>query len=163
MPFTGFLIRMKGGIIMKKVISGVLALILCAGMLCACDEIESSSVQAPMSTTTPSVSTDVSGQTDANAITEQSGESQSETSSNNAAEEAPYLKITMKDWNEMNTDSKYINMESILKYITDSGVVTSLDVVDLVSALDKSGNTSKKKTAYELALKEINKNNKKSS
>lgn len=162
MTLIGYFIRMKGGILMKRIISGVLALTLCAGMLGACKEVESSSVQTPM-TTTSSVSTDISGQTDSNVATEQSGESQSTTTSSNAADEAPYLKITMKDWNEMNTDSKYINMESILKYITDSGVVTSLDVVDLVSALDKSGNTSKKKTAYELALKEIKKNNKKSS
>lgn len=145
---------------MKKVISGVLAIALCAGILCACDEVESSSVQTPMSTTTSSVSDETGTvQLGEPAPTDISEGSQSETtSSSNAAEEASYLQITMKDWDQMNTDSKYVNMESILKYITDSGVNTSLDVVDLVTALDKSGNTSKKKTAYELVLKEINKN-----
>lgn len=145
---------------MKKVISGVLALALCASILCACDEVESSSVQTPMSTTTSSVSDETGTvQLGEPSPTDISEESQSETtSSSNAAEEASYLQITMKDWDQMNTDSKYVNMESILKYITDSGVNTSLDVVDLVTALDKSGNTSKKKTAYELVLKEINKN-----
>ena len=145
---------------MKKIISGVLALTMCMGLLCACEEVESSSVSSPM-TTTSSQSTDISGETDENAVTEQSGEPQTETPS--ISEDASYLKITMKDWDQMNTDSKYINMESILNYITATGVVTSLDVVDLVSALDKSGNTSKKKTAYDMALKEIKKNNKKSS
>ncbi len=149
---------------MKRIISGVLAISLCAVMLCACDEVESSSVQKPMSTTTSSVSSEaVLGESDMNALAEQPDESQSETTTSGTDEEASYLKITMNDWNDMNTDSKYINMESILKYITDSGVVTSLDVVDLVTALDKSGNTSKKKTAYELVQKEIEKNDKKSS
>ena len=149
---------------MKRIISGVLVISLCAGMLCACDEVESSSVQKPMSTTTSSVSSEaVLGESDMNALAEQPDESQSETTTSGTDEEASYLKITMNDWNDMNTDSKYINMESILKYITDSGVVTSLDVVDLVTALDKSGNTSKKKTAYELVQKEIEKNDKKSS
>ena len=149
---------------MKRIISGVLVISLCAVMLCACDEVESSSVQKPMSTTTSSVSSEaVLGESDMNALAEQPDESQSETTTSGTDEEASYLKITMNDWNDMNTDSKYINMESILKYITDSGVVTSLDVVDLVTALDKSGNTSKKKTAYELVQKEIEKNDKKSS
>lgn len=148
---------------MKKIISGILALTLCAGMLCGCQEVESSSVQTPMTTTTPAVSGDASGATDQSgtgAVTEQSG--QSATSVSSQTEDDSFLKITMKEWDQMNTDSKYINMESILKYITDSGVTTSLDVVDLVTALDQSGNTSKKKTAYDLALKEIEKNNKKS-
>lgn len=145
---------------MKKIICGVLALALCAGVLCACDEVESSSVQEPMTTTTSSMPDETGTvQLGEPAPTDISEESQSETSSSsNTAEEASYLQITMKDWDQMNTDSKYVNMESILKYITDSGVNTSLDVVDLVTALDKSGNTSKKKTAYELVLKEINKN-----
>lgn len=150
---------------MKRIISGILALTMCAGILCACDEVESSSVQAPMSTTNASASSSdvVLGEAETSSATEKPGDSQSETSASTTAEEASYLNITMKDWDQMNTDSKYINMESILKYITDSGVVTSLDVVDLVTALDKSGNTSKKKTAYDLVLKEIEKNNKKSS
>ncbi len=145
---------------MKRIISGILALTLCAGLMCGCQEVESSSVAEPMSSSS-SDSDAVSGSSQQSAtsgITEQSDQT-AETSS---TEEASYLKITMKDWDEMNTDSKYINMESILKYITDSGVKTSLDVVDLVSALDKSGVTSKKKTAYEMALKEIEKNNKES-
>lgn len=148
---------------MKKIISGILALTLCAGLLCGCHEVESSSVQTPMTTTTPSVSGDVSGSTDQSStgsVTEQSG--QSATSASSTPQDASFLEITMKEWDQMNTDSKYINMESILKYITDSGVTTSLDVVDLVTALDQSGNTSKKKTAYELVLKEIEKNSKKS-
>ena len=145
---------------MKKFICGVLALTLCAGILCACDEVDSSSVQTPMSTSASSVSDETGTvQLGESAPTDISEESQSETSSSsNVAEDTSYLQITMKDWDQMNTDSKYVNMESILKYITDSGVNTSLDVVDLVTALDKSGNTSKKKTAYELVLKEINKN-----
>ena len=145
---------------MKKFICGVLALTLCAGILCACDEVDSSSVQTPMSTSSSSVSDETGTvQLGESAPTDISEESQSETSSSsNVAEDTSYLQITMKDWDQMNTDSKYVNMESILKYITDSGVNTSLDVVDLVTALDKSGNTSKKKTAYELVLKEINKN-----
>ena len=146
---------------MRKIISGVLALTLCAGVLCACDEVESSSVREPMSTTTSSVSDETgTEQLGEAAPTDISQESQSEISSSEVAEEASYLKITMKDWDQMNTDSKYVNMESILKYIADSGITTTLDVVDLVSALDKSGNTSKKITAYEFALKEINKNKK---
>lgn len=145
---------------MKKFICGVLALTLCAGILCACDEVDSSSIQTPMSTSASSVSDETGTvQLGESAPTDISEESQSETSSSsNVAEDTSYLQITMKDWDQMNTDSKYVNMESILKYITDSGVNTSLDVVDLVTALDKSGNTSKKKTAYELVLKEINKN-----
>ncbi len=145
---------------MKKFICGVLALTLCAGILCACDEVDSSSVQTPMSTSASSVSEETGTvQLGESAPTDISEESQSETSSSsNVAEDTSYLQITMKDWDQMNTDSKYVNMESILKYITNSGVNTSLDVVDLVTALDKSGNTSKKKTAYELVLKEINKN-----
>ena len=145
---------------MKKFICGVLALTLCAGVLCACDEVDSSSVQTPMSTSASSISDETGTvQLGESAPTDISVESQSETSSSsNVAEDTSYLQITMKDWDQMNTDSKYVNMESILKYITDSGVNTSLDVVDLVTALDKSGNTSKKKTAYELVLKEINKN-----
>ena len=144
---------------MKKFICGVLALTLCAGILCACDEVDSSSVQTPMSTSASSVSDETGTvQLGESAPTDISEESQSETSSSsNVAEDTSYLQITMKDWDQMNTDSKYVNMESILKYITDSGVNTSLDVVDLVTALDKSGNTSKKKTAYELVLKEIKK------
>lgn len=156
---------MKEGIVMKRIISGILVLTLCAGLLCGCQEVESSSVQTPMSTTTSSVSGDtsvISGQA-STTLSGQSVQSQTSASSSSISGEASFLKITMKDWDKMNTDAKYINMESILKYITDSGVKTSLDVVDLVTALDKSGNTSKKKTAYDLALKEINKNNKKSS
>ncbi len=146
---------------MKKIISGILALTLCASMLCACEEVESSSVQAPMTTTTLSPLGETgaeSSQTDKSSATSQIGESQSATQSESETESESYLQITMKDWDEMNTDSKYVNMESILKYITDSGVTTTLDVVDLVTALDKSGNTSKKKTAYEFVMKEIKKN-----
>lgn len=146
---------------MKKIISGILAVVLCAGILCGCQEVESSSVQTPMTTTTTA-----SGNTnpESSQVSTNAQSVQSQTSSvSSSANDSSFLKITMKDWDSMNTDAKYINMESILKYITDSGVKTSLDVVDLVTALDKSGNTSKKKTAYDLALKEINKNNKKSS
>lgn len=146
---------------MKKIISGILAIVICAGMLCGCQEVESSSVQTPM-TTTPSVSGDTNPASSQASTNTQSVQSQS-SSVSVPANDASFLKITMKDWDSMNTDAKYINMESILKYITDSGIKTSLDVVDLVTALDKSGNTSKKKTAYDLALKEINKNNKKAS
>lgn len=146
---------------MKKVISGVLAFTMFAGMLCACKEVESSSVSAPISTTSSSVSEETGiGQLNEIEPTNLPEESQSETLTSETDEEASYLQITMKDWDKMNTDSKYVNMEYILKYITDSGVDTTLDVVDLVSALDKSGIASKKKTAYELVLKEINKNNK---
>lgn len=147
---------------MKKIISSILAFTLCMSMLCGCQEVESSSVQTPMTTTTPSVSGDTSSPSEqsTNAVTDQS--EQSATSTISQTGDTSFLEITMKEWDQMNTDSKYINMESILKYITDSGVTTSLDVVDLVTALDQSGNTSKKKTAYDLALKEINKNNKKS-
>lgn len=146
---------------MKKIISGILAVVLCAGILCGCQEVESSSVQTPMTTTTSA-----SGNTnpESSQVSTNAQSVQSQTSSvSGSVNDASFLKITMKDWDSMNTDAKYINMESILKYITDSGIKTSLDVVDLVTALDKSGNTSKKKTAYDLALKEINKNNKKSS
>ncbi len=146
---------------MKKIISGILAVVLCAGILCGCQEVESSSVQTPMTTTTAA-----SGNTnpESSQVSTNAQSVQSQTSSvSGSVNDASFLKITMKDWDSMNTDAKYINMESILKYITDSGIKTSLDVVDLVTALDKSGNTSKKKTAYDLALKEINKNNKKSS
>lgn len=147
---------------MKKIISSILAFTLCMSMLCGCQEVESSSVQTPMTTTTPSVSGDTSSPSEqsTNAVTDQSEQPATSTSSQTG--DTSFLEITMKEWDQMNTDSKYINMESILKYITDSGVTTSLDVVDLVTALDQSGNTSKKKTAYDLALKEINKNNKKS-
>lgn len=158
------MLLLKEGIIMKKIISGVLALTICASMLCGCQEIESSSVPTPMTTTTPLVSGDTSVVSDqaSTILSDQSAQSQT-SSLSVSSDEASFLNITMKDWDSMNTDAKYINMEAILKYITDSGIKTSLDVVDLVTALDKSGNTSNKKTAYDLALKEINKNNKKSS
>lgn len=148
---------------MKKIISGILAFTLCAGLFCGCQEVESSSVQTPMSTTVPSVSGDssVTSSPESTSLSE-SVQPQSVTSSDTSSESASFLNITMKDWDSMNTDSKYINMEAILKYITDSGVKTSLDVVDLVTELDKSDNTSKKTTVYDYALKIIKKNNKKS-
>lgn len=150
---------------MKKIISGILALTLCASMLCACEEVESSSVQTPMTTTTLSPLGEAgteSNQTDESSVEEQTEGTQPSTQSESeeVTQTQSYLQLTMKDWDEMNTDSKYVNMESILKYITDSGVNTSLDVVDLVTALDRSGNTSKNKTVYETVMKKIKKSKK---
>ncbi len=147
---------------MRRIVSGVLALTLCASLLCACEEIESSSVQTPMSTNTSLVTDEsviATGESENVSETSKSGEAITEPSISDETIGTSFLDITMKEWDQMNTDAKYRNMENILQYITNSGVTTSLDVVDLVTALDQSGNTSKKKTAYELALNEINKRN----
>ena len=107
---------------MKKIISGILAVVLCAGILCGCQEVESSSVQTPMTTTTAA-----SGNTnpESSQVSTNAQSVQSQTSSvSGSVNDASFLKITMKDWDSMNTDAKYINMESILKYITDSGIKT---------------------------------------
>lgn len=151
---------------MKRIISGVLALTLCASLLCSCEKIKSNSAQTSTSTTTSSVS-DQTGIASDEPVdpteTDQSGESQPESESEPIIDDIPmdpsYLEITMKEWDQMNANEKYTKMKAILNFITDSGVTTKLDFIDLVTALDQSGNTSAKKTVYALVLKEINKSN----